>query len=136
GKNVLWFEKGLFQHSKANNFESGETAWASGGSALFSIKKWLVLGGFDDLFYPAYWEDVDLSYRARQNGWKVLFNANAVVYHKHETTNTTVFGNKMIENISWSNSFKFAWKHSNILQKLQFMVWYPYWQLQRLRAST
>ncbi|MCK5475596.1 MAG: glycosyltransferase family 2 protein [Candidatus Pacebacteria bacterium] len=37
---------------------------------------------FDDDFF-AYFEDIDLNWRARLRGWKSLFASNAVVYHKH-----------------------------------------------------
>lgn len=100
GKNKLWFERGLFVHSKADTFTAGETAWASGGSSLFSRSKWLELKGFDKLFYPAYWEDIDISYRAHKRGWKVLFEPKAIVYHRHETTNTDVFGQKKMMQMS------------------------------------
>lgn len=131
GKNKLWFERGLYIHSKADDFDFGETAWASGGSALFSKEKWLQLRGFDLKFYPAYWEDIDLSYRAKQRGWKVLFSPNAVVYHKHETTNANVIGLKKIEQLSWKHAQYFTWKHSTFSQKLQFIFWSPYWTIKR-----
>ncbi|MDQ5951814.1 MAG: hypothetical protein QG639_1095 [Patescibacteria group bacterium] len=132
GKNLLWFERGLFQHSKARDFESGETAWASGGSAIFSRKKWLALGGFDTSYYPAYWEDTDISYRARKKGWQVVFNKNAVVFHQHESTNASVFGSKSLENISWKNAFNFTWRNGNFFQKVQLLLWAPYWHLKRI----
>ena len=135
GKNKLWFKKGLFQHSKASNFESGETAWASGGSAMFSTSKWEQLGGFDPAFYPAYWEDIDISYRARKNGWLVLFNSQAIVYHKHESTNASTFGTNKLQDISWKNSLYFSWKHADAAQKIQYVLWYPYWLLQRMKHS-
>jgi GT2 family glycosyltransferase len=135
GKNTLWFEKGLYQHARASNFESGETAWASGGSALFSADKWKKLGGFDPAFFPAYWEDIDISLRARKNGWKVLFNKDAVVYHKHESTNAATFGTKKLTDISWNHAKIFTWKHSNIFQKIQYLVWSFYWYIQRVRHS-
>lgn len=135
GKNKLWFEKGLFRHSKADDFESGPTAWASGGSALFSTDKWQQLGGFDIAFYPAYWEDIDISFRARQKGWQVLFSKQAVVFHRHESTNAQVFGNRHVHNISWKNSIVFSWKHARGVQKIQFLFWYPYWYIQRLRST-
>lgn len=131
GKNKLWFERGLFIHSKADDFDFGETGWASGGSALFSKDKWLQLHGFDLRFYPAYWEDIDLSYRAKQRGWPVLFSPDAVVFHKHETTNSDVIGVKQIEQISWKHSQYFTWKHATVSQKLQFIFWLPYWTIKR-----
>lgn len=135
GKNRVWFHRGLFVHAKADNFESGSTAWASGGSALFSKSMWMELGGFDLAFYPAYWEDIDISYRAHQRGWNVLFDAEAIVLHQHESTNSSVFGLQGIENVSWSNAFKFTWKHANPLQRVLFLLWYPYWHLKRNLAD-
>ncbi|NCN50954.1 MAG: hypothetical protein COU67_00800 [Candidatus Pacebacteria bacterium CG10_big_fil_rev_8_21_14_0_10_44_54] len=131
GKNKLWFSRGLYQHSAADTFESGPTAWASGGSALFDRQKWLQLGGFDEKFSPAYWEDVDLSFRAHQRGWLVLFDADAVVLHKHETTNAAIFGKQHLETISWKHGQYFTWKHASLFRKLLFLVWWPYWFLRR-----
>ncbi|NCN82827.1 MAG: glycosyltransferase family 2 protein [Candidatus Pacebacteria bacterium] len=135
GKNKLWFSRGLFQHSKANDFSSGETAWASGGSALFSKLKWNKLGGFDEHFAPAYWEDVDLSFRARKRGWKVLFDEKAIVLHKHETTNASVFGKLALDETSWQHGQYFTWKHASIVQKLAFIMWWPYWFVLRMSTS-
>ncbi|HEX7017960.1 MAG TPA: glycosyltransferase [Patescibacteria group bacterium] len=131
GKNKLWFQRGMFIHSRADNFTSGATAWVSGGSGLFDRQKWLALGGFDSLFYPAYWEDIDLSIRARHKGWQVLFEEMAVVEHVHETTNETVFGQKKIDAMSWKNARKFVWKNGNWWQRVQYLLWQPYWWLKR-----
>jgi GT2 family glycosyltransferase len=131
GKNILFFRRGLFQHSRAINFESGETAWASGGSAVFEKAKWLALNGFDRVYYPAYWEDIDISFRARKKGWKVLFESAAVVYHKHESTHSDVFGQQKIDAMSWRNAQIFTWKNGTLKQKIQYIVWWMYWSLKR-----
>lgn len=131
GKNKLWFERGMFIHSKAEDLKSGETAWVSGGSGLFDRKKWLKIGGFDKLYYPAYWEDIDLSWQARKHGWKVFFEAKAVVDHNHETTNSTVFGQRRMEQMSWRNANKFVWKNGDFWQKLSHLLWTPYWWIVR-----
>lgn len=136
GKNKLWFDKGMFVHSRASEFTTGETAWASGGSAMFDKAKWQQLGGFDLAFYPAYWEDVDLSFRARQNGWKILFETEAVVYHHHESTNNDVFGQKRMNTISWRNANKFVWNNGTLGQKIAHVLWKPYWWIQRRRQTT
>jgi GT2 family glycosyltransferase len=129
GKNQLWFERGMFIHSRAKDFSTGETAWASGGSAMFDREKWQQLGGFDARYYPAYWEDVDLSFRARSKGWHVLFDSEAVVYHNHETTHNDVFGQEKMRAISWRNARTFAWTNSTLWQKFQVLFWTPYWLL-------
>lgn len=135
GKNQLWFERGLFQHARADDYETGSTAWASGGSALFDKAKWLELGGFDLAYYPAYWEDVDLSYRARLKGWKVWFEARAEVDHNHETTNADVFGQERIGRLSWQHAQYFTKKNGDWWQRLQYRLWQPYWQYQRQKLQ-
>jgi|SRR5579859_3734179 len=137
GKKKLWFAKGMFMHSRASEFESGDTDWLSGGSSLFDKQKWLALGGFDADYAPAYWEDVDLSYRAKKRGWKVLFEKSAVVDHNHESTNTEVFGQEKIASMSWKNSLVFLEKNATFWQKIQHFLWLPYWlwQLKRERPS-
>jgi GT2 family glycosyltransferase len=131
GKNRLHFIRGMFIHSRAEEFERGETAWVSGGSGMFDAKKWQVLGGFDPIFAPAYWEDVDLSFRARQMGWRVLFEPEAVVYHKHESTNMEAFGQDRIEEMSWDNALRFVRKHASWWQYCQHLCWRPYWWWKR-----
>jgi len=43
-------------------------------------------GGFDPAFSQANNEDVDLSYRLAEKGLKLVFNHQAVVYHRHPAT--------------------------------------------------
>lgn len=127
GKNTLRFGRGMFAHQRANSFESGETAWASGGSSMFDRSKWLALQGFDPDYYPAYWEDVDLSQRAKKRGWTVLFDAEAEVDHNHESTNTSAFGPKKMTKMSWQHAQTFVAKNGTWQQKLQYLLWQPYW---------
>ncbi len=129
GKNKLWFERGMFIHSAGDDLKTGPTAWVSGGSGLFDKKKWLEIGGFDRLYYPAYWEDIDLSFQAKKRGWQVLFEEKAVVDHNHETTNASVFGQRKMEKMSWQNANKFVWKNGTFWQKLAHILWKPYWLL-------
>lgn len=133
GKNKLWFERGYFMHSKASTDASGETVWASGGSALFNRERWLALGGFDERFAPAYWEDIDLSYRAKKKGWQVLFERSAVVFHLHESTNQRVFSESEVQQLSWKHAAYFVQKHGSFWQKIAFVLWQPYWLWKRSR---
>lgn len=127
GKNALWFERGIFQHARATEFSSGKTAWASGGSSMFSTDKWNELNGFDEKFYPAYWEDTDISMRARSRGWEVLFCAEAIVFHQHETSNASTFGKDEIARLSWKHQKYFTKKHAHLVQLVQYYFWQPYW---------
>ena len=127
GRNKLWFERGMFLHSRYKDMSLGETAWASGGSAMFRRSIFLEIGGFDKLYYPAYWEDIDLSFQARKRGFLVLFEPKAQVDHNHETTNKSVFGEKKMQEMSWRNAKKFTLKNGTIYQKISFLLWQPYW---------
>lgn len=111
GKNSIYWKNGFFRHKKAPNMYFGKTAWAEGGSSIFSKEKFLELGGFDDLYSPFYWEDIDISYRAWKKGYKVLFDPSILVKHHHESTISTYFSLKTINKISYRNQLIFIWKN-------------------------
>jgi len=54
---------------------------ASGGASAFRRTMFCELGGFDRLFQPAYYEDTDLSYRAWQRGWRIIYEPRSRVFH-------------------------------------------------------
>lgn len=64
---------------------------ASGGASLYSVKMLREIGLFDEDFF-AYYEDVDISWRAQLAGWKVLFVPSAVVYHHIGATSSRIKG--------------------------------------------
>jgi GT2 family glycosyltransferase len=130
GKNTCQFKRGFLIHSAAlitNKQKAVNNCWASGGSAAFDRQKYLILGGMDTLYKPAYWEDIDLSYRAREEkGWKVLFEPRSQVFHNHETTNFSVFGAKKMQAMASRNQFLFVWKNIRGRQLLEHWLWLPY----------
>ncbi len=52
-------------------------------SAGYRRDIFLNAGGFDENFPIASGEDADLSFRLSSEGYKMVFNPNAIVYHKH-----------------------------------------------------
>jgi len=112
GKNILYFKDGLFCHQKANNLNFGFNAWAEGGACLIDKKKFNYLGGFDNLYSPFYWEDVDLSYRAWKAGFKILFDPKILVEHHHETTISKYFDKNKIKTIAYRNQLIFSLKNT------------------------
>lgn len=85
--------------------------YAHGGSSAFHRAKFLKLGGFSEIYYPAYVEDADLSYRAWKSGFRVLFCPASQVVHKHRSTNATKLGNSKIDYLITRNLFLFFWKN-------------------------
>ena len=126
GRNRCQFKRGFLIHSSAP-VVAGENCWATGGSSAFDRKKYLKMGGMDKLYKPAYWEDIDLSWTAREKyGWKILFEPNAQVFHNHETTNVSVFGLRQMEQMAMRNQFLFVWKNIRGRQLLEHWLWLPY----------
>ncbi|HCA45973.1 MAG TPA: hypothetical protein DEP45_01080, partial [Armatimonadetes bacterium] len=44
------------------------------------------IGGLDEIFNPAQFEDFDFCYRAREAGWTVLYDPAAEMYHYESVT--------------------------------------------------
>lgn len=126
GKSIGCFSRGLLVHSAAPNLERGKTLWVFAASGMFSRKKWVELAGLDTLYYPAYWEDIDISYRAWKAGYTCLFDPRATVEHQAEATmNKELGGMKQI--YSFKNQLLFFWKNVTDLQLIiQHIIWIPY----------
>jgi GT2 family glycosyltransferase len=114
-------------HSKAKDSTNGLNAWAEGGACIIDKKKYETLGGFDHLYNPFYWEDIDLSYQAWKKGYKVIFDPAVVFIHHHESTISQNFSPQFIKKIAYRNQFIFIWKNmedANFL--LQHIAFLPY----------
>ncbi len=127
GKNIIYLQKGLIFHKKANNIKPGITAWAEGGAAIFDREKFLYLSGFDDLYSPFYWEDIDLSYRAWKSDFEIIFNPSIEVYHFHGTTIKKYHQQKFIETTAFKHQFIFIFKNLDINHLFFTLLWLPYW---------
>lgn len=110
------WDRGLLHHylvpAKKGISSPQVTLWASGGQAAFDRKKWEILGGFDPIFAPFYWEDTDLGYRAWKRGWKSLWEPTAKVEHQHESSViATQKSDELIRESALRNQFLFVWKN-------------------------
>ena len=55
--------------------------YCSGASLLIPKALWDRLGGFDEHYLPAYYEDTDLAFRVRAAGLRVMYQPDSVVIH-------------------------------------------------------
>jgi GT2 family glycosyltransferase len=60
--------------------QSGEVFWASGAALFIKKKHWDETGGFDERFF-AHMEEIDLCWRLKNMGYKVMYCAESEVYH-------------------------------------------------------
>jgi len=88
-----------------------ESLWASGGSAAFRKDLWDKLGGFDPVFSPGYFEDLDLGLRVRKAGYKIIWDPKCKVEHVTETTFSKTFDKKTLTRIKDRNYLLTVWKN-------------------------
>jgi GT2 family glycosyltransferase len=109
------WEKGLLNIIQPGFARSNERELfhASGGCMCVRKDRFFTLGAFDELFSPFYFEDVDLCWRARKRGWKILYEPSVRLYHKgHETINR-LYSPLESSVVYWKNYFLFIWKNIN-----------------------
>lgn len=69
------------EHPRLFDPVTGDTSWASGYCMLIRRSLFDSLGGFDDEHFMLHCDDVDLSWRARAAGHRVVTAPRAVVFH-------------------------------------------------------
>ena len=80
-----------------------EVFGASGGASIYRVSMLQEIGFFDEDFF-AYYEDVDLSFRAQLAGWKIAFVPASLVYHEMSVTGSRFkgfFTYQTVKNYPW-----------------------------------
>ena len=101
-------------------------AYGGGGSCAFDRRKFLELGGFDELLAPFYMEDTDVGYLAWKRGWKVLYQPRSVVYHEHRGTIGKRFTAAQIDLVLKKNFALFCWKNIHEWRRLLAHFFFGY----------
>lgn len=87
----LPFPRGRGEHYSDKYDNDTWVFGASGGASLYRIRMLEDIGLFDDDFF-AYYEDVDLSFRAQLAGWRIAYVPEALVYHEIGATSSKIKG--------------------------------------------
>ncbi|MFQ5481793.1 MAG: glycosyltransferase family 2 protein [Nitrospinaceae bacterium] len=128
-----YFRQGHFSLYEKDLLDTSQTLFACGGAMLVDRQRYLQLGGFDPLYHPLYYEEIDLSYRAFKRGWKVLYEPDSIAYHKVRGTITRQKKLHQIQRISARNNYLFVFK--NILDRgmtREFLFYIPWFLLRDL----
>lgn len=101
---------GLFRNKLKSADKNNYTLFV-GSSAAYNREKFIALGGYDSIYLPGTYEDMDLCYRAWQRGWFCIYEEKAVVYHEDSASFKKVYGNRKRQTISARNAYLFVWKN-------------------------
>lgn len=97
-----------------------EVDYCSAAAIMIRNSLWNEIGGFDERFVPAYYEDTDLAFEVRKKGFKVVNIPSSVVLHvegvshgkdlsvglkSHQVTNSKTFVDK------WAIELSSHWKN-------------------------
>jgi len=109
-----WWARGAL---RVRHHDDGRVAslfpcfYGGGGSCAFDRRKFLELGGFDELLRPFYLEDTDVGYMAWKRGWKVMYQPQSKVWHEHRGTIGKTFSRGYIDGVIRKNFLLFCWKN-------------------------
>ncbi|HWD00533.1 MAG TPA: glycosyltransferase [Candidatus Sulfopaludibacter sp.] len=81
--------------------------YGSGGCSVYDAAKLRALGSLDEIYEPAYVEDLDLGYRAWQRGWPSVYVDGAVVEHRHRATTSRYYDAAELDRILEINYLRF-----------------------------
>jgi GT2 family glycosyltransferase/glycosyltransferase involved in cell wall biosynthesis len=97
-----------------------EVDYVSGASLLIKKQLFDALGGMNDLYAPAYYEDVDLAFSAREAGGKVYYQPASVVLH-HEGVSHGTDCSAGIKGFQAVNKAKFFKRWRKVLKTEHFV---------------
>ncbi len=127
GRGRAFWRRGFLMHAKGEP-DREDTFWISGGSSIIRREIYIALGGFDELYNPFYWEDIDLSYRAQKSGYHIKFDLKRVVEHRHEEGAIKKnYKSHEIKKIAYRNQLIFVWKNiTDIKLLISNFIFLPY----------
>ncbi len=82
---------------------------------------WQKLGGFDEDFFPAWFEDVDFCKRAIERGWRILFFPDCPADHQGGISVPSL-GRDAFLRIYYRNLYRYLRKHH---PRQAFLLWAP-----------
>jgi len=122
---ILWKDGSAWNYGNKMNPEDPEynyvkeVDYISGAAIMIRADLWKEIGGFDERFVPAYYEDTDLAFEVRKHGYKVVYQPLSVVVHFEGVSNgtDTSSGQKAYQ---VTNAKKFYDKWKDVLEKEHF----------------
>lgn len=96
-----------------------EADYLTGAAMMIRTSLWEEIGGFDERYVPAYYEDTDLAFEVRKHGYRALYQPKSVVVHYEGISNGTDLGSG-IKKYQVVNKEHFLNKWKEVLEAEQF----------------
>ncbi len=109
---ILWSDGSGWNYGRLDDPEKPEynyvkdVDYISGAAILLSNDLWKRIGGFDELFAPAYCEDSDLAFEVRKAGYRVVYQPLSKVIHFEGISNGTDVNGSGLKRYQVENSKK------------------------------
>ena len=124
---VIWRDASGWNYGRGQNSLAPEynyrkeVDYCTGAS--FCIKKtlWNEMGGFDDFFAPAYYEETDLSFRLREKGYQTVYQPKSVAIHLEGISNGTDLASGLKKH-QVTNKQKFLDRWCEVLQRDHLVI--------------
>ena len=100
-----------------------EVDYASAAAALVRADAWREIGGFDERFAPAYYEDADACLALRERGWRVVYEPRAHVVHREGVSHGTAGADARGKRNQELNRVKFTAKWRAVLEAEHEPAW-------------
>jgi GT2 family glycosyltransferase len=95
--------------------EPRDVDYASANGLLVSRRAWDVVGGFDERFYPAYFEDVDLCLTLAAHGFRTRYEPQARIVHRGSQSSSNLYREFLLNR----NQRKLVEKWGSILDRFE-----------------
>ena len=138
---IIWQDGSGWNYGHKQNPEASEfnyvkeVDYISGASIMVRKSVWEKLGGFDERYIPAYYEDTDLAFEVRNMGMKVIYQPQSVVIHfegfSHGKDNENNSGLTSIKSYQEINKQKFIEKWQDVLKEKFPNAVNPFWTRDR-----
>lgn len=96
-----------------------EVDYISGAAIMIRSSLWKQIGGFDEKYVPAYYEDSDLAFEVRKHGYKVVYQPQSIVVHFEGVSHGTDVSSGM-KSYQVTNKNKFLDKWKDVLDQDHF----------------
>jgi len=122
---IIWNDASGWNYGRLDDPEKSEynyikeVDYISGAGIMIRSDIWKKIGGFDERYAPAYYEDSDLAFEVRKHGYMVVFQPKSIIVHFEGISNGTDTGSG-IKSYQVKNKEKFIEKWKVVLQKEHF----------------